>query len=78
MVEKKKIAPGNISNMEDQSGSEFEKPIARSRSYSNSKSEKKERKFDRYRIFMLVNPRSGDGLAKAFLTDYPFLNTYEE
>ena len=27
---------------------------------------------------MLVNPRSGDGLAQGFLTDYPFLNTYEE
>jgi diacylglycerol kinase family enzyme len=27
---------------------------------------------------MLVNPRSGDGLAQGFLTDYPTLNTYEE
>jgi len=28
----------------------------------------------RYQIFGLANPRSGDGLASGFLTDYPHLN----
>ena len=30
--------------------------------------------FRRYQIFGLANPRSGDGLASGFLTDYPHLN----
>ena len=28
----------------------------------------------RYQIFGLANPRSGDGLASGFLTDYPPVN----
>jgi hypothetical protein len=31
--------------------------------------------FKRYNIFVFANPRSGDGLAERFLTDYPKKNS---
>ena len=30
--------------------------------------------YEKYEIFGLANPRSGDGLASGFLTDYPARN----
>ena len=72
-----------ITEEERQSGgSSFEiypNSRSRSRSRSNSKNDQteKELRFKRYRIFMLVNPRSGDGLAKGFLTDFPHQNSHD-
>ena len=65
---------GGQGQREQRQGRSASSSTAAPRSRSKSGGSGKEGQARRYVIFGLANPRSGDGLASGFLTDYPPVN----